>query len=269
MAVLARKLTQAGMGFTPGHLSVIRFALGVAVCLVAFRLWPGLYAPRNTRLLVARGLSGGVVVILYFQALAHLPAGQAGIVYNLFPVFATIMSLFVFRERPTVHLFLAVLLAFLGVVLVLGQGSVHLGLGRGEIEALVAALFAATSAVLIRGARASNNAVTIFFFFCLLGLPVVLPFALSPWPRHLLPWALALLMGAAAVVGQLLMGQAYGTLSVSEAAIWLQLMPIATYLIAVPMLGEPITHFGMIGALLTVAGVVYGTILGHRPRNSG
>jgi drug/metabolite transporter (DMT)-like permease len=264
MAVLARKLSQPGMGFTPGHLSVIRFAVGVVACLGAFRIWPRLYAPRNYRMLISRGITGGLVVILYFDALAHLRAGQAGIIYNLFPVMATAMSLYFFKERPTVHLVLAVLLASVGVVLVLGQGSVAIGVGRGELAALAAAFFAATSAIAIRAARPTNNATTIFFFFSLVGLPVVAPFALAPWPRHLMPWLLAILMSFLALGAQILMAEAYGTLSISEASIWLQLTPIATYLMAVPLLGEPVTRFGLAGALLTVGGVAYGTIMGHR-----
>lgn len=268
MAVVARRLTQAGFGFTPGHLSVIRFGVGLCACLVAFRFRPGLHGPSRYGLLVGRGLSGGLVVILYFSALARIPAGQAGIIYNLFPVIATAMSLGVFRERPTVHLLLATLLAFFGVALVLGQGSFAFRPGWGEAAALGAAFFAATSAVIIRAARASHNAITIFFYFNLAGMPVVAPFALGPWPRHAGPWILAVFMGFAALGGQLLMSQAYGALSVSEASVWLQLLPISTYLLAVPLLGERLTGFGLAGVALTVAGVVYGTAKGHKPSRS-
>ena len=265
MAVVARRLTQVGYGFTPGHLSVVRFVVGLIACLIAFRVRPQLHGPSHYGLLVGRGLSGGLVVILYFSALSRIPAGQAGIIYNLFPVIATGMSLVVFRERPTVHLLLAILVAFFGVALVLGQGSFAFRPGWGELAALAAACFAATSAVIIRAARSSHNAITIFFYFNLVGLPVVAPFALGPWPRHLAPWALAAFMGLAAFAGQLLMSEAYGALPISEAAVWLQLMPIATYLLAVPLLGERVTGFGLAGVGLTAAGVVYGTLKGHRP----
>ncbi len=270
MAILARKLSQPGMGFTAGHLSVIRFVVGILLSLAAFRIWPGLFRPGNYRLLVLRGISGGLVVVLYFYALAHIPAGEAGILYNLFPVFATVLSLFLFKERPTIHLLAAVLAASLGVVLVLGQGGVALALrlGRGEIAALAAAVFAAVSANAIRAARPTDNASTIFFFFCLAGLPVVLPFALEPWPGGLVPWAVALLMSLLAFGGQLLMAEAYGALSVGEAAVWLQLMPVAQYLLAVPLLGEQATATGLAGVGLTVTGVAYGTILGHRRRGA-
>ncbi|WP_257309688.1 DMT family transporter [Geothrix fuzhouensis] len=266
MAILARKLTLPGMGFSAGHLAVLRFVVGALVSLLAFGLIPGLYRPNNYRLLVARGLSGGAVVVLYFYALAHIPAGEAGILYNVFPVIAVVMSLVLFKERPTIHLWLAILAASLGVVLVLSQGHLGLGLGRGALAALAAAIFAATSANAIRAARHTENAATIFFFFCVAGLPVVVPFALSPWPGGFEAWGLAILMSLLAFGGQMLMSEAYGTLAVSEAAVWLQLLPIVQYLLAVPMLGERATGAGLAGVLITVAGVAYGTVLGHRRR---
>lgn len=270
MAILARKLTRPEKGFTAGHLAVLRFVVGGLVTGAAFGLVPGLYRPRNYRLLVARGLSGGAVVVLYFYALAHMPAGEAGILYNVFPVMATGMSLVIFQERPTIHLWLAILAASLGVVLVLSQGHAGLSLGAGALAALAAAVFAAASANAIRAARHSENAATIFFYFCVAGLPVVLPFALTPWPPllggGLGPWALAVLMSLLALGGQLLMSEAYGTLPVSEAAVWLQLLPIVQYLLAVPLLGERLTAPGLAGVLVTVAGVAYGTVMGSRPR---
>jgi len=266
MAILARKLTMPGMGFTPGHLAVLRFVVGALVSLAAFSLIPGLYRPSNYRLLVMRGLSGGAVVVLYFYALSHIPAGEAGILYNVFPVIATVMSLVIFKERPTIHLWLAILAASLGVALVLSQGRLGFGFGRGELAALAAAVFAATSANAIRAVRHTDNAATIFFFFCIAGLPVVLPFALSPLPGGLGPWGLAILMSLLAYGGQILMSQAYGTLSVSEAAVWLQLLPITQYLLAVPLLKERATVPGLAGVLITVAGVAYGTVWGHRRR---
>jgi drug/metabolite transporter (DMT)-like permease len=264
MALLARWLTQSPRGFTPGHLSVLRFVVGAAAAGAVFLARPALFRPQNMRLLVLRGLSGGAVVVLYFYALSRIPAGQAGVVYNLFPVLATVMSLFIFKERPRIHLVLGIAAASLGVGLVLSQGHLSIRLGAGEISAIAAAFFAALSANVIRASRHTDNAATIFFFFCVAGFPVVLPFALDPWPRDAFPWVLAIVMSLLALVGQVLMAEAYGALTVSEAAVWLQLMPISQYLMAVPLLGESFTAFGVAGVLLTVAGVIYGTALGQR-----
>ena len=264
MAVLSRKLSRGPGGFTAGQLSVIRFAIGALISLVAFRIRPGLYRPHNRKLLMLRGLSGGVVVILYFFALSRIPAAPAGMIFNLYPVFATVFAVFALGERPTIHLLFGLLLATAGVWLMLGQGGMPAGMGVGELAAFASAIFAAISANIIRGMRGTDNAPTIFFWFCLAGLPVVAPFALDRWPTDPAAWALAGCMGLAAFVAQLLMTEAYGTLNVSESAVWLQLAPIALLLMAVPLLGERVSAVSMIGVLLGVVGVAYGTALGSR-----
>jgi len=265
MAVLARRLSRGEGAFSAGQLAVVRFAVGAAVSLAAFRLRPGLYAPRNRRLLWTRGVSGGIVVILYFLALQRIPAGEAGMLYNLFPVVATAMSVRAFGERPTIHLALALLVATTGVVLVLGDGTLRLGLGAGEALAAGAAVFAAFSSVTIRAMRATDNAATIFFYFCLGGLPVALPFALGPWPARAGPWALAAVMALAAYAAQVALAEAYGALAISEAAIWLQLTPLAQVLLAALLLGERVSAAGAAGIAIGIAGVAYGTALGRRP----
>jgi drug/metabolite transporter (DMT)-like permease len=266
MAVLARLLSRGPDGFSAGQLTLIRFVVGAAASLVAFRIRPGLYAPHNRRLLWSRGVSGGIVVVLYFLGLQRIPAGEAGMLYNLFPVIATAFSIRLFGERPTIHLGLALLLATGGVALVLGNGSLRLGLGAGEALVLGAAVFAAISAVTIRAMRATDNAATIFFYFCLGGLPVALPFALGAWPAFGAHWGIAVVMALAAYAAQVLMTEAYGALSIPEAAVWLQLTPLAQYLLGAVLLREAVTAASAVGILIGVAGVAYGTVLGHRPR---
>jgi drug/metabolite transporter (DMT)-like permease len=266
MAVLGRLLATGPARFTPGQLSVVRFGVGAAASLAVFAVRPSLYRPRNVRLLVTRGLSGGLVVVLYFAALARIPAGEAGMIYNLFPAIATLLAFFLLRERPRAQLWLAILLATAGVVLVLGNGTARLGLGWGEAAALGAAVFAAVSANVIRAMRGTDNAPTIFFFFCLAGLPVVLPFALDPWPAGLVPWSLAVVMALSAFAAQVLMTEAYGALSVGEAAAWLQLTPIAQFLLAAGLLGESVTAIGAAGVAMSVAGVAWATVLGQPVR---
>jgi drug/metabolite transporter (DMT)-like permease len=264
MAVLARRLGRGPSGFTPGQLAVVRFVVGAAVSLVAFKLLPGLHRPRDYVRLWTRGISGGIVVVLYFLALARIPAGEAGMLYNLFPAVATAMAVFAFGERPTVHLVVGLAAATAGVVLVLGGGTLSLGIGTGQLFAAGAAVFAAFSSVVIRAMRGTENAPTIFFYFCLGGLPIALPFALDTWPLFGWSWALAALMGLAAFGAQVLMSEAYGTLTIGESAVWLQLTPLAQYLLAVPLLGEGATAAGLGGILLAMAGIAWATARGAR-----
>jgi drug/metabolite transporter (DMT)-like permease len=264
MAVLSRLLSRDAGGFTPGQLSMIRFVVGALVSLAAFRLRPGLYRPHNRRMLAMRGVSGGIVVVLYFIALSKIPAAEAGLIYNLYPVFATAMAAVVFRERPTIHLLAGLLAATGGVWLMLGGGGMPAGFGAGEAAAFGSAVFAAVSANMIRGMRGTDNAATIFFWFCLAGMPVVAPFCLDPWPAPGAGWLLAVGMGLCAFLAQLLMTEAYGALAVSEAAVWLQLSPVALLILAALILGERISASAVAGVALGVAGVAWATLLGAR-----
>ena len=71
-------------------------------------------------------------------------------------------------------------------------------------------------------------------------------------------------MALAAFAAQVLMTEAYGALAVSEAAVWLQLTPLAQYALAAPLLGEPVPALGAVGILVGIAGVAYGTVFGAR-----
>jgi drug/metabolite transporter (DMT)-like permease len=152
-----------------------------------------------------------------------------------------------------------------GVFLVLGGGDVRLGVGWGEGFAIVSALTGGAAITSIRALRATDNAPTIFFAFAVGGLLVSIPFAFGAWPTAALPYVATLGVGVVAFLAQLLMTEAYGTLSVPEAALWQQLTPIASYLWALT-LGERFGFTTVVGVLLGVAGIVYGSLLGHRPK---
>jgi hypothetical protein len=81
-------------------------------------------------------------------------------------------------------------------------------------------------------------------------------------------WALAVVMALAAFAAQVLMAEAYGALAISEAAIWLQLTPIAQYALAALLLAEPVSAAGAVGVVVGVAGVAYGTLFGARPASA-
>lgn len=263
-AMLARLATRPG-GMDGGQVTFARFAFGVAAMGALFLVRPGTFRPVRYGLLASRGLFGGVAALLYFLAIQRIPAGEATLLNNTFPIWAVILSLFLLDERPTLHLAIALAVASAGVFLVLGGRVERLSLGPGEGLAVLSAVLGGAAVTSIRALRATDNSPTIFFAFALGGLLVSTPWAFGGWPTDPLPWAAALGVGMVALLAQLLMTEAYGTLSVPEAALWQQLTPVASYLWALA-LGESITAGTVVGVALGVAGIVYGSVLGHRPR---
>lgn len=264
-AVLARLAATHGMN--GGQVTFVRFAFGLAAVGGLFAARPGTFRPVRRWLLVSRGLFGGLAALMYFLAIERIPAGEATLINNTFPIWAVILSLFLLDERPTIHLAVALVLASAGVFLVLGGGGVRLGVGWGQGLAIASAIAGGGAITSIRALRATDNAPTIFFAFAVGGLLVSLPFAFGSWPATALPYLATLGVGIVAFLAQLLMTEAYGALSVPEAAIWQQLTPIASYLWALT-LGERIGAVTVVGVLLGVAGIVYGSVLGHRPRHA-
>ncbi len=217
------------------------------------------------RLLFTRGALGGLAAFLYFVAIARIPAGEATLLNNTFPILATAFAFIMLRERPTLQLAVGLAIASIGVFLVLGGGTTSFSLGWGELAGITSACLAAGAVTAIRALRATDNAPTIFFAFCLGGIVVSWPFALGPWPTSAGLWAIALAgVGLTSFGAQLLMTKAYGGLTVPEAAIWQQLTPVASYLWALKLLDEHLTPLGVFGVALGITGVVYGSAWGHK-----
>ncbi|HSN90565.1 MAG TPA: DMT family transporter [Anaeromyxobacteraceae bacterium] len=263
-AMLARLATRPG-GMDGGQVTFARFAFGALAMGALFVVRPGTFRPVRWGLLASRGLFGGLAALLYFLAIQRIPAGEATLLNNTFPIWAVVLSLFLLDERPTVHLGIALAVASAGVFLVLGGRLERLSPGPGEGLAILSAMLGGAAVTSIRALRATDNSPTIFFAFAVGGLLVSTPWAFGAWPSGVVPWAAALGVGLVALLAQLLMTEAYGTLSVPEAALWQQLTPAASYLWALS-LGEPITAGTVVGVALGVAGIVYGSVLGHRPR---
>ncbi len=270
MAALARLAARSGGGgFTAAQLTTVRFAVGAGMTLALFRLRPGTFRPVRRGLLVARGLAGGVAVLLYFVALARIPAGQATLLNNLFPVFAVGISIFTLGERPTIHLALALVLVTAAVGLIVAPGSGALGLDTGVMAGVASAVLGGGAVAAIRALRPTDNAPTIFFSFCVGGLLCAVPFSGGAWPRDPRLWALAAAVGVLSFFAQILMTHAYGVFTVAEAALWQQLTPAASFLWALLILDERLSPWAVGGIVLGGCGVVYGSVLGHRPAAGG
>jgi drug/metabolite transporter (DMT)-like permease len=264
MAVTIRAASSGPRGFSPGQIGVIRFGVGMGLLLGIFRARGG-FRPVSWGLLVARGVLGGTAAVLYFKALALLPAGEATLLNNLSPLLAIPLAYFTLRERPTLHLAIGVGLASAGVFLVLGGGTAQLHLGWGELVAVGSAVLSAGAGTAIRAARATDNALTVFSFFCACGLLVSWPFALGPWPTSPVLWGVALLMALSSFAAQILMTHAYGSVTVPESAIWLEVNPVAAYVLGLVFLGERTSALGAAGVVVAMAGVSYAAIFGRAP----
>jgi drug/metabolite transporter (DMT)-like permease len=157
---------------------------------------------------LVRGLAGVSAVACYFYAIARLRLADAVLLNQSMPLFIPLVERAWLRERIPPRLWGVLGLGFAGLLLILRPGT-----GVFEPAALVgvaSAVLASISQVGIRRLTRTEPVTRIVFYFGLVASVVALPPALWWWRTpSATTWAVLLLMGVFATVGQLTLTRAY------------------------------------------------------------
>lgn len=183
------------------------FSLPVAV--IALMVGPGLMSIRNARLGLhaSRTAVGMTGMMLNFSAIILLPLAEATTIGFTVPIFATILSVIFLGERPGIHRWLAVLVGFLGVVIIINPGAAHEDMSTlGVGIAIAGAIATSLVSLLLRQIGRTEAPTTTVFYFAAMSLP---PLGLAmiffgQW-HDPVTWLILLLMGTAGGIAQLLM----------------------------------------------------------------
>lgn len=146
-ALMGVLVKHASSSFSPIELVFYRAVFGLVAIWVVIAIGSRrLLAPLATPHLTAhfwRGLSGFVALVLFFHAIARLPLATAVTLNYTAPLFLAALSAWWLRERHGRGLVGAVLLGFVGVVLLLRpllQGQAWLPAGAGLVSGMLAAV---------------------------------------------------------------------------------------------------------------------------------
>lgn len=155
-------------------------------------------------LLALRGLFGTLALYALFAAYAWLPLASVTVIQFLNPALTALLAWWCLGERPSRRIGLALLLGWLGVLVLLGPGTPSSLPLPGVLLAALGALLAALAYVSVRALAHHQPGLVIVYWFPLVGLILSLPLALRhpvrPTPLELL----ALLgVGLFTQVGQL------------------------------------------------------------------
>ena len=155
--------------------------LGSAICATAWvAMGPGFETLRTKRIgaHVTRMGIGLTAMFLNFLAMTLLPLAEATAIGFSVPIFSVVLAALVLGEPTGKWRWGAVMVGFLGVLVVVQPGSSHLPLEGGAV-AVVAALLTAAVTIVIRRLGATEAAATTVFWFAVSSLvPLAL---LMPW----------------------------------------------------------------------------------------
>lgn len=166
---------------------------------------PGLGSIRTTRFGAHLGRSavGLTGMVFTFGAVLLLPLAEATTLQFTVPIFATILGALVLGEKTGWHRWGAVIVGFAGVLIVAQPGGGHFPL-YGAIVGLLAALFVAVVAILLRQLGRTEATGTTVFWFSVLSLPPLGLFYVFQLQAHdAMTWAILVSIGLIGGVGQL------------------------------------------------------------------
>ena len=241
-----------------------RFALGLVLTpLVAWSLKMDLFG-RDRRLLFAKGLSATGAFLLLIQAFKTIPLSVGMVLFYLWPVFACLLSARVAGEPVGTREWPFVGGALAGTLLILWPGSQEvMDLRAGHFFALGASFFAGLAVILIRRLRRTNNAFTIYFYFCLTGglvcLVPLISLGAPVLPSSGMGWVVLGAVAVFAMAGQVIMNQGMKYLSGSRTGVLMMIEVLAASCFGIVFLKEPLGLRLVLGALL-ILGCGFGLI---------
>lgn len=167
-------------------------------------------------LLLRGGLTFGAWVC-YFHAIAVIPLADASALVFISPIAATLLAVVVLRERVGVHRWAAIVLGFVGVLVIVrpGEGTLQ----PAAFLALGSALFYAANAVLTRSLTAEFKSAALVFYNALIFMAV--SGVAQPFVWHTPLWAdvgVMAITGLFAGIAQFMITQAYRLAPVSVVA---------------------------------------------------
>ena len=211
--------------------------------------------------IVAAGLFFAGDLAVWHWSIVLTSVANSTLLANLAPIFVTLAAWLIFRQRPAVLFTAGLAAALSGVALLVGADfhvSGHALLG--DALGVVTAMFYAAYQITVTRLRGTASTAHIMAYSSAVMAAALLPIALISGEQFLPDsgggwlklFGLALF---AQVAGQSLIAYAMAHLPATFSSVGLLLQPVAAALFAWVLLGETLTAFQMVGAVLVLAGI--------------
>ena len=245
----------------PYKTTLFRFIVGLGILGTAALFGKIKLKFFNGPLLLLRGLTGGMAILIFFFSISKLGVGKGTVLIYSFPIFGSIFSSIFLKERIGAIRFIAILTAFAGIYLLAadnGRDLTLLGaLGAYELLAIFGAMLGGVALVSVKKLHDTDSSYAIYFAQCVIGLwIVVVPANIVPCSIVLSGGLLLVTIGATSTIGQLLSTEGYRYLQVATGSLLGMLVPVLNYFLGVVVFGETISWQSIIGSAIVLGSCV-------------
>jgi len=246
-----------------------RALFGLPVILIWVVASQGLHTLRTERPLahLFRSALGISAILCTFQTLTMLTLADATTIGFTAPIFATLLSVLILKETVGRYRWMAVLVGFVGVAVVLRPGSGHAPPLAGALLGLAAALGTAGVTITLRQLKNTEHVAAIVFWFFIASILVggaLLP-AVGSWHDAPTLWLLAG-GGVAGGLAQLTMTASLRAAPVAVVAPFDYLQIVGAVVFGWWLMNSPPSLNTLAGATLIASSGLYTVWREHRRR---
>lgn len=235
--------------------SIISLGLSLAV-LIPKKISPW---GNNKPVLIARGVSGAIALVIYFSLLQQIPLATAATLQYLAPIFTAILGIFLVKEqvKPVQWIFFG--LAFIGVLVIQGFdpriSTLHLVMGVST------SIFMGLAYNFIRKLKTSEHPLVIIFYFPFVMLPISAIWSSFVWvmPQGM-DWLILILVGITTQIAQYFMTKSYQSAELSKVSILNYIGIIYALLFGFFLFDETFNIMTYVGMALVLSGVIANVI---------
>lgn len=167
------------------------------------------------KMYLSRGVIGFIAMNFYFYSLTIVPLTVATSLSFISPIITAIYAMFFFGEKYGIHRWSALIIGFLGVLVILRPGADEFDLNA--LFVIAAASMWSLSGIIIKVISKNDDPVKIVFYMALLMTPLSIPLAYINWqpiPLESIPYIIGL--GFVSFIFQIALSRA---ISITEFAV--------------------------------------------------
>lgn len=251
------------------QVAALRYAVGTLVAFAVFRAlgtpWPNVATLRPH---AWRSVVVAVTALSFFYSLATLPLAVALALSFTSPIFIALFAALILGERPKRSIYVALVLGFAGVLVVLGSELSHAGSAGNSLglaAAIVSAVTYALSMVVLKSRAARDPLPTIVLLQNGFAGLLIAPLGLINWtPPAGAELAAFLAIGVLGTAGHLCMASAYRRAEASSLGVF-------EYTSFAWAVGIGFLAFGEVPGISTIMGsvlIVGGALIASRRASS-
>jgi drug/metabolite transporter (DMT)-like permease len=269
MAVLVKSVPNVSSYQT----TFFRFAIGLGIIGILSLFGVLTVRFNDKKNLFWRGLVGGAGVYLFYLTIIKLGIGKGSVYIYSYPVFATLFSMLLLKEKVEPIKFVVIFFSIAGLVLLsVGSGINSLtGMGIYELLAIAGSVLTGLAVIFVKKLHDSDNSYAIFFSQCIVGFWMFLiPSGATQAKGNFTELILLVLIGVVATIGQLFMTEGYRYVNVATGSLLQSMVPVFNLLSGWLIFHEQFTSIEMIGAFIIVSScftlVVINSRIGKKSR---